>query len=77
MVGGNISLPQEGLAETAFFVDIPRAALTSSKQNIRIEVDAGDKKVETVKTTFFGPRVKHHDDDSDKGTENEQHHDKQ
>ena len=65
MVGGNISLPKEGLAETAFFVDIPKSELKTSRSDIAIEVFAGDKLVETVKSTFLGPRVSAHADDHD------------
>ncbi len=63
MVGGDITLPRQGLAETAFFVDIPQRVLKSSRQDIVIDVFAGDRLVETVESTFLGPRVSVHRDD--------------
>lgn len=69
MVGGDISLPKQGLAETAFFVDIPESELRSSRQDIEIKVFAGDELVETVETTFLGPRVSVDEDDREEDSD--------
>ena len=66
MVGGDISLPAQGLAEQAFFVDIPRASLHSAHEELTIQVVGGGKVIEEVHTKFLGPRVntpdfEHHD----------------
>lgn len=64
MVAGDINLVAQGLAEQAFFVDRPRTSLHSSHDEIRIEVWAGDKLMETVKTKFLGPRTtEHHEEE--------------
>jgi cytochrome c oxidase accessory protein FixG len=57
MVGGEVTLPAQGLAETAFFVNIDKARLTSPHMDIVIDVFGGDKLISAVKTKFLGPRL--------------------
>ncbi len=61
MVGGEINLPEQGLAEQAFFVDIPRKALHSAHEELTIQVLAGSTVMEEVETKFLGPRIESHD----------------
>jgi cytochrome c oxidase accessory protein FixG len=71
MVGGDISLPAQGLAEQAFFVDIPVSALHSAHEELIISVMAGSKLVEEVKTKFLGPRIEQHHEGSEKDNEHD------
>ena len=73
MVGGEINLPEQGLAEQAFFVDIPRSALHSAHEELTIQVIAGEKVMEEVETKFLGPRVSHDDDSKDKDKKENEH----
>ncbi len=57
MVAGAITLEPQGLAEQAFFIDRPRADLHSSHDDLTVQVWAGDKLMEEVKTKFLGPRI--------------------
>lgn len=63
MVGGDINLPAQGLAEQAFFVDIPVGALHSAHEELTIQVLSGEKVIEEVKTKFLGPRIDEHRSD--------------
>jgi hypothetical protein len=57
MVGGNVELPPEGVAETAFFIDIPRDSLTSSQTELTVEVYGSSALMTEIKTKFLGPRI--------------------
>jgi polyferredoxin len=46
---------KNGNSGGALFIKIPKNELESRKNNISIGVYSGDKKINTVKTTFFGP----------------------
>lgn len=55
MIGGDLMLPEEGFAETSFFVDLPRTVLTAKKE-IVIGVYGNDRLIEEIKTRFPAPR---------------------
>lgn len=56
IVGGtDIVAEATEYAETAFFVDIPRDALSGMKTPIRIGVYSGDQLLEEVESSFMGP----------------------
>lgn len=55
MVGSNLSLSPQGLAQGAMFVDIPKVHYQAPGMKISIEVYAKGKKVETISTRFTGP----------------------
>jgi cytochrome c oxidase accessory protein FixG len=57
MVGGNISIPPEGMNETAFFIDVPRSALTAARSGFSVQVYGNGHLMSELKTTFLGPRV--------------------
>jgi cytochrome c oxidase accessory protein FixG len=44
-----------GLAETAFFIDLPEEVLSGMKMPVRIGVYSGDRLLEEVETGFMGP----------------------
>lgn len=71
MVGGDIKLPEQGLAEQAFFVDIPRNALKSAHEELTIQVFAGTTLMEEVETKFLGPRIESHESDYDRDKEDD------
>lgn len=56
LVGGEqLSVPEDGLAESVFFVKLPRAQLRGVQTPLRIGVYDGERLLETVKTGFLGP----------------------
>jgi cytochrome c oxidase accessory protein FixG len=57
MVGGNITLPPEGMNETAFFVDVSRTMLTAARSGFSIQVYGKGYLMSEIKTTFLGPRT--------------------
>ncbi|HCK21578.1 MAG TPA: cytochrome c oxidase accessory protein CcoG [Bacteroidetes bacterium] len=62
-IGGSIEMvtheslhvPAESYAQSTFFVVLNEQDLTERKLDIRIGVYANNERIETVKTTFFGP----------------------
>ncbi len=59
MVGGGLSIEQQGIAQGAFFVELDQALLSGVKTPIRIGVFHGEKQLETVKTAFMGPNTQY------------------
>jgi hypothetical protein len=55
IVANNLVVPKESYFQTPFFVKIERQLITQRKTPIVLGVYEGDKKIETVKTTFLGP----------------------
>lgn len=55
MVGKNIIVEKESKAATEFFIFLPKEEIKSRKTELKIGVYSGDRKLETVKTTFLGP----------------------
>jgi cytochrome c oxidase accessory protein FixG len=55
VVGNAIKVPKESHFQTSFFVKISRQIITKRKTPIVLGVYQGDKKIETIKTTFLGP----------------------
>jgi len=55
MVGTDLSIEGQGLAEGAMFVIFPRDEIEMKKKKIKIGVYAGDELIETASTSFVGP----------------------
>ena len=55
LVGSDMVLPADGLAETAMFIEIPKDKLYSENTTVVIEVISNGKVLQTVKTRFIGP----------------------
>lgn len=55
VVGENLMVPKESYFQTSFFVKIERPLIEKRKTPIVLGIYQGDKKIETVKTTFLGP----------------------
>ncbi len=55
IVGGNLDVPRQDLKGGTIFVEIPKSALTSGKEDIKIGVYSNDVLIETANTTFVGP----------------------
>lgn len=53
--GQALPVPKDGLAESAFFVRLPRSELTRANTIIYIDVLEGGNLVETIQTAFMGP----------------------
>ena len=55
MVGGDLIVPEGGLFESAFFVEIPSKNLFVARQSIVIEVFSGQELLDEIKSSFIGP----------------------
>jgi cytochrome c oxidase accessory protein FixG len=55
IVQKNIVVPKESYFQTSFFVKIDRQHVVKRKTPIVLGVYQGDKRIETIKTTFLGP----------------------
>lgn len=55
IVGNNLLVPKESYFQTSFFVKIERQLVEKRKTPIVLGIFQGDKKIETIKTTFLGP----------------------
>jgi len=58
-VGGEaITVPSNENVEGVFFIELPRKEIIKTKTNLVVEVLAGDKVIDDVKTNFLGPVTK-------------------
>ena len=55
MVGKDVSIQKESKAESAFFIIRPRSEINQRKTTMQVGIYSEGKKIETVKTTFWGP----------------------
>lgn len=55
MIGKNVVIGKESKAESEFFIFISKSEIKERKTVLLVGVYSGDKKLETVKTTFLGP----------------------
>jgi hypothetical protein len=52
----HFSIKEQGLAEGTLFIEINAAALAGDKDRLKIGVYSGERLIETITTTFLGPR---------------------
>ena len=55
MVGNELQIEEQGIAQGAFFIEMEKAQLAGVKTPVRIRVLSGERHLETVKTAFMGP----------------------
>ena len=55
MIGGDLVAPQNGLSESAFFVEISPENIKFARTPILIEIYSDDNLLEKVRTSFIGP----------------------
>jgi len=55
MIGKNVVVNRETKAESEFFIFLPKEKVIKRKTVLLVGVYSGDKKLETIKTTFLGP----------------------
>ncbi|MEZ5015126.1 MAG: cytochrome c oxidase accessory protein CcoG [Chitinophagales bacterium] len=55
MVGNDLKVKSESLSEGIFFITLNRTDIHEMKMPLHIGVYSGDKKLRTVKTSFYGP----------------------
>jgi cytochrome c oxidase accessory protein FixG len=65
IVGGNLTVEPNGLAETVFFVEIEKKILFSANSIIVLEIYTGEKLLETIHTSFMGPAYERHERERD------------
>lgn len=56
MIGSGLSIKEQDKTEGAFFVNLSGDILNGTETNVKIAVYTGDRLLETVKTSFMGPR---------------------
>lgn len=54
----SLEVPSESFAESTFFIVVDQSEIQSMKMDIRVGVYSNNEKLESVKTTFFGPTKK-------------------
>lgn len=60
MVGKEVVINKESKAESEFFIFLPKNEITERKTKIKVDVYAGNKKIQSIKTSFLGPiKLKH------------------
>jgi cytochrome c oxidase accessory protein FixG len=55
VLGGDIVVPEQGLFESAFFVEIPKENVFMTRLPVYIEVYSGDELIEEIRSSFIGP----------------------
>ena len=53
---GELSVPEQGLAEGTLFIEVPQNQLKGDKNKFIIEVWSGEEMIETTTINFLGPR---------------------
>lgn len=56
MVGNDLKIGGQDQTEGAFFIDLSGEILDGTETPIKIAIHSGDRQLETVKTSFMGPR---------------------
>ncbi|MDF1544140.1 MAG: cytochrome c oxidase accessory protein CcoG [bacterium] len=56
VVGSDIVVDKNGLAESVFFIEIPKEKLFSPNSLVEVEVRSEGKLIETIRTNFMGPQ---------------------
>jgi len=57
LVGGKLSIPNQGLKEGTLFIEINKNDLNSSKEKLKIGIYSGDKLIDKTTTNFSGPMI--------------------
>jgi cytochrome c oxidase accessory protein FixG len=55
LVSGDLIVPEQGLFESAFFVDIPKTNIYMARLPVYIDVFAGEKLIQEIRSSFIGP----------------------
>jgi cytochrome c oxidase accessory protein FixG len=56
-VGGNLTVTENNMIQSAFFIEIPKAELRFVRTIVEVEVLAGDETVDVISTSFIGPNL--------------------
>jgi cytochrome c oxidase accessory protein FixG len=56
VMGGEIVVPAEKLAESSVLIELPKTQILSGKTPLAVGVYSGGRRIETLKTSFVGPR---------------------
>jgi polyferredoxin len=66
---GELVVPKEDLLNTSVLVELPESALESGNTKFKVGVYSNGKRLQTVNTTFIGPRTIHKEVHNDKGND--------
>ena len=55
IIGGDMNVPEQGLFESAFFVEIPEETIFMARLPIYLEVYSGEELIEEIRSSFLGP----------------------
>lgn len=62
IIGGNkIALAAQAKSESTFFITIPQVSILKNRQDLQLEIYAGDKLIEDIETSFVAPVKKKED----------------
>lgn len=75
LVGDSLVIPPDGLTESVFFIEINKKQLFSPNSLVEVEVYSGDELIETVRTSFMGPKPGFEPDDDHNDGEEENYND--
>lgn len=56
IMGGQFVVPQENIAQTSVLIMLDRDSLAGRKTDLRVAVYSGGKRLDSIKTSFIGPR---------------------
>ncbi len=56
IMGKGLVLPPQKLAETSVLIELTQARMTGGKTPLVVGIYAGDRRLDTIKTVFIGPR---------------------
>lgn len=71
VVGGKLLVPKDDLTKTSVLIKIPAGEMHGQTKKLVVGIYSGDKRIETVKTAFVGPR----DHESHEKSHEESHND--
>jgi hypothetical protein len=54
-VGGNLTVTENNMTQSAFFIEIPESELRFVRTPVDIEILAGDETIDIISTSFIGP----------------------
>ena len=55
LIGGQLTVPDGGIGESAFFVKLDGETLKTTSTSVLIDIYSGDELLEEIRTTFIGP----------------------
>lgn len=58
LVGGELVVPETGMVEAAFFIELQPKVIFTPNLPVLIEIISGDEVIEEIRSSFVGPKIK-------------------